>query len=78
MHTRFDENDTARALIERRWFALNRAVGRLQEECADLGVSLQAAQDAWARSSPGRTQAAPCPRSCRGAQWARPRSDSRA
>jgi len=50
MDTRFDEDDTARALIERRWFALDRAVGRMQEECADLGLSLRAAQDAWHRA----------------------------
>lgn len=50
MHTRFDEDDAARALIERRWFALNRAAGQLQEECNELGETLQVTQDAWLRA----------------------------
>ncbi|MGA2397340.1 MAG: hypothetical protein ABSG30_04645 [Steroidobacteraceae bacterium] len=47
MHTGFDEDDTARASIERRWFALHRAAGRLQAECEGLWELLQATQDAW-------------------------------
>jgi hypothetical protein len=47
MHTGFDEDEYARALMERRWFALHRAASRLQEECAGLAEILDAAQDAW-------------------------------
>jgi chromosome segregation ATPase len=49
MHTRFGEDDAARALIERRWFAfeLHRAANRLREECESLAEELQATQDAW-------------------------------
>jgi hypothetical protein len=47
MHTRFEEDDAVRALVERRWFALHRAAGRLQEECESLAEVLQATQDAW-------------------------------
>jgi hypothetical protein len=47
MYTSFDEDETARAAIERRWFALHRAAGRLQQECAGIAELLQATQDAW-------------------------------
>jgi hypothetical protein len=49
MHTRFDEDDAARALIERRWFSfeLHRAANRLREECESLAEVLQATQEAW-------------------------------
>ncbi|HTV96585.1 MAG TPA: hypothetical protein VME42_11285 [Steroidobacteraceae bacterium] len=51
MQTRFDdEDDAARALIERRWFALDRAAGRLQQQCDGLRAAMQAAQDAWLRA----------------------------
>jgi hypothetical protein len=46
MHTGFDEDESARAMMERRWFALHRAAGRLQEECAGLAEILDAAQAA--------------------------------
>jgi hypothetical protein len=47
MHTRFEEDESTRALMERRWFALHRAAARLQQECEGLGEVLQATQDAW-------------------------------
>jgi hypothetical protein len=47
MHTRFDEDDAARAAIERRWFALHRAARRLQQECEGIAEVLQATHDAW-------------------------------
>jgi hypothetical protein len=47
MHTGFDEDDGARAAIERRWFALHRAAGRLQQECEGIAEVLQATHDAW-------------------------------
>ncbi len=46
MHAGFDD-EYARAMMERRWFALHRAAGRLQQECESLGEVLQATQDAW-------------------------------
>jgi hypothetical protein len=47
MHTGFDENESGRAAIERRWFALHRAAGRQQRECEGIAQLLQATQDAW-------------------------------
>jgi hypothetical protein len=47
MHNGFDEDEAARAAIERRWFALHRATGRLQQECEGLADAMQAMQDAW-------------------------------
>lgn len=47
MHTRFDEDEATRAAIERRWFALHRAAGKLQLECEGIAEVLQATQDAW-------------------------------
>jgi hypothetical protein len=47
MHTRFEEDDAADVLMERRWFAVNRAAGQLQDECNALAEVLQMAQDAW-------------------------------
>jgi hypothetical protein len=47
MHTGFDEDEAARAVIERRWFALHRAAGRLQQECEGIAEVLQATRDAW-------------------------------
>jgi hypothetical protein len=47
MHIRFDEDDAARASIERRWFAFDRAANCLRGECESLAEVLQATQDAW-------------------------------
>jgi hypothetical protein len=47
MYTGFDEDGAARAVIERRWFALHRAAGRLQQECEGIAEVLQATHDAW-------------------------------
>lgn len=47
IYTRFDEDEAARAAIERRWFALHRAAGQLQQECDDIAEVLRSTQDAW-------------------------------
>ena len=47
MHTRFEEDEGTRALMERRWFALHRAAGRLRHECEVLAGVMQATQDDW-------------------------------
>jgi hypothetical protein len=47
MCTSFDEDGAARTVIERRWFALHRAAGRLQQECEGIAEVLQATHDAW-------------------------------
>jgi hypothetical protein len=47
MDTRTDEDEAVRMLIERRWFALHRAAGRLQEECVVLAGVMQATQTDW-------------------------------
>jgi hypothetical protein len=43
----FDEDEAGRGAIERRWFALDRAAGRLQQECEGIAELLQATQHAW-------------------------------
>jgi hypothetical protein len=47
MLTRFDEDDPADGLMERRWFAIDREAGKLQSECDTLAAVLAMAQDAW-------------------------------
>jgi hypothetical protein len=47
MHTRFDEDDPVDGLMERRWFAIDRAAGRLQNECDTLATVLAMVEDAW-------------------------------
>lgn len=60
MQTGFDQDETARTLIERRWFALHSAVGRLQRECEVLAGVMHATQEDWleARSRLAELQAA--------------------
>jgi hypothetical protein len=47
MHVRFDDDDLADGLMERRWFAIDRAAGRLQSECNTLAAVLELVEDAW-------------------------------
>jgi hypothetical protein len=47
MNTRFDEDDPVYGLMERRWFAVDRAAGRLQSECDTLAAVLATVEDAW-------------------------------
>lgn len=47
MHTRFDEDDPVDGLMERRWFAIDRAAGRLQNECDTLATVRAMVEDAW-------------------------------
>jgi len=47
MHTCFNDDDTADYLMERRWFAIDRAAARLENECATLAAVLKMAEDAW-------------------------------
>jgi hypothetical protein len=47
VQTYSDENEAARMQIERRWFALHRAAGELQEECQVLAGVMRATQDDW-------------------------------
>jgi hypothetical protein len=47
MLTRFDEDDPADGLMERRWFAIDREAERLQSECDTLAAVLAMAEDAW-------------------------------
>jgi hypothetical protein len=43
----FDDDEAGRGAIERRWFALDRAAGRLRHECDGIAELLQATQHAW-------------------------------
>lgn len=47
MHSRFDENDAMTDLMERRWFAMNSAASRLQEDCIALAEAVEVAESAW-------------------------------
>jgi hypothetical protein len=47
MPTRFDEDDPADGLMERRWFAIDREAGRLQSECDTLAEVRAMAENAW-------------------------------
>lgn len=47
MQADFDEDELTRSLIERRWFALHGAVGRLQQECEVLAGVIQATEEHW-------------------------------
>jgi hypothetical protein len=47
MMTRFDEDDPADGLMERRWFAIDREAGKLQSECDTLAAVFAMAEDAW-------------------------------
>jgi hypothetical protein len=45
MHVRFDDDELADGLMERRWFAIDRAAGRLHSECEALAAVIEMAED---------------------------------
>jgi hypothetical protein len=46
MQASFEEDDVAAALVERQWFAVDRAAGRLRDECEALGEVMRLAEAA--------------------------------